>query len=72
MHNTGIYSWQYLRELGDEKLHNMVKYVRSLKRAGKSRHPLRSKARRPRRGGNEEGGAVERAVDSASAHETLI
>lgn len=38
-HETGIYSWQYLKELGDRFYTNWSEYLHQLKEAGKSRDP---------------------------------
>jgi len=43
LHETGIYSWEYLYHLGKNKTHLMRQYVRNLKQQGKSRDP-RAKA----------------------------
>lgn len=39
LHETGIYSWDYLRYLGDNKIRLMKEYIRALREAGKSRDP---------------------------------
>lgn len=36
-HNTGVYSWDLLRELGDEYDANWAEYVQRLEQAGASR-----------------------------------
>ncbi len=38
-HDTGIYSWEYLRELGARQETNWKSYVARLEQAGKSRDP---------------------------------
>ena len=38
-HDTGIYSWQYLRELGHNFESNWSEYLADLEKAGKSREP---------------------------------
>ena len=38
-HNTGIYSWSYLKELGDQQAEYWDKYLRLLNEAGLSRDP---------------------------------
>lgn len=38
-HDTGIYSWQYLKELGDNYDSNWDDYLNRLEEAGKSREP---------------------------------
>ena len=38
-HDSGIYSWQYLRELGDHQPDYWAKYLSELEAAGKSREP---------------------------------
>jgi DUF971 family protein len=42
LHETGIYSWQYLYWLGENKFAIIRKYLTELKAAGKSRDPRRS------------------------------
>jgi Uncharacterized protein conserved in bacteria len=45
MHNTGIYSWDYLYELGEYKIRNIRAYLLALQLANKSRNPkLRKKS----------------------------
>jgi DUF971 family protein len=39
-HDTGIYSWQYLKELGDNQESNWQDYLNQLKEAGKTRDAL--------------------------------
>jgi DUF971 family protein len=39
MHDTGIYSWEYLNELGREQDHRWQKYLASLAERGLSREP---------------------------------
>ena len=39
-HDTGIYSWQYLKELGDNQESNWQDYLNRLKEAGKTRDAL--------------------------------
>ena len=38
-HNTGIYSWDYLYELGDEQEELWQRYLERLAKAGASRDP---------------------------------
>jgi len=38
-HDSGIYSWTYLRELGDNFDSNWADYLHQLEKAGKSREP---------------------------------
>jgi len=38
-HDSGIYSWAYLRELGSNFESNWAQYLSSLEQAGKSREP---------------------------------
>jgi DUF971 family protein len=38
-HDTGIYSWDYLYELGDRHAANWKSYLARLEQAGKSREP---------------------------------
>ena len=38
-HDTGIYSWEYLRELGAKRESNWKSYLARLAQAGKSREP---------------------------------
>ena len=38
-HDSGIYSWSYLRELGDNQPQNWADYLERLEKAGKSREP---------------------------------
>jgi DUF971 family protein len=42
-HDTGIYSWTYLRELGDEQEMRWQRYLAALDGAGLSRQPKRGK-----------------------------
>jgi DUF971 family protein len=37
MHNTGIFSWEFLRELGESKVDEWAAYESELKEAGKKR-----------------------------------
>ncbi|KAM9947982.1 hypothetical protein ACTFIT_001323 [Dictyostelium discoideum] len=39
LHDTGIYSWQYLFQLGQTKYSRMKQYLKDLKKYGKSRDP---------------------------------
>lgn len=39
-HNTGIYSWEYLYQLGQNHEHNWQEYLAELKRAGHQRKEL--------------------------------
>jgi DUF971 family protein len=43
LHETGIYSWNYLYELGVNKYAVMRKYIKELKKRGKSRDPRANK-----------------------------
>ena len=49
LHDTGIYSWEYLHFLGRHKISLMREYVRALRRAGLSRDPKfrRSRHKQP-------------------------
>ena len=46
LHSSGIYTWPYLRELGQHKLSRMRGYIRALRERGLSRDPPRLRARR--------------------------
>lgn len=48
LHDTGIYSWDYLHHLGSHKYPLMKQYLRRLQAAGKSREPA-TRTRRPSR-----------------------
>jgi DUF971 family protein len=39
LHDTGLYTWAYLRELGDRRDELMQAYIANLKRAGLTREP---------------------------------
>lgn len=39
LHDTGIYTWTYLRELGEQQNDIMARYVTALEAAGLSRDP---------------------------------
>jgi DUF971 family protein len=41
MHDTGIYSWRYLYQLGEEQEQRWAQYLAALKKAGMSREPKR-------------------------------
>jgi DUF971 family protein len=41
MHDTGIYSWRYLYQLGEEQPRRWPDYLAALKQAGLSREPRR-------------------------------
>jgi DUF971 family protein len=43
LHDTGIYSWSYLYELGIEQERRWQEYLVALERAGQSRHPKRGR-----------------------------
>src|SRR5271170_3147977 len=43
LHDTGIYSWSYLYELGIEQEKRWADYLAALERAGASREPKRGK-----------------------------
>jgi DUF971 family protein len=42
MHDTGIYSWRYLYQLGEEQERRWADYLAALEKAGLSREPRRS------------------------------
>ena len=39
MHDTGIYSWQYLRQIGEEQAERWAAYLAGLEQQGLSRDP---------------------------------
>jgi DUF971 family protein len=41
LHDTGIYSWRYLYELGEEQPRRWADYLSALKKAGLAREPKR-------------------------------
>ena len=41
MHDTGIYSWRYLYQLGEEQPRRWPQYLAALEKAGLSREPRR-------------------------------
>jgi DUF971 family protein len=41
LHDTGIYSWQYLYELGEQQEHRWAAYLAALEQKGLSREPPR-------------------------------
>jgi len=41
LHDTGIYSWEYLHELGRERQQRWLAYLEALKAGGLSREPER-------------------------------
>ncbi|HEX6842897.1 MAG TPA: DUF971 domain-containing protein [Stellaceae bacterium] len=41
LHDTGIYSWRYLYQLGEEQAQRWAQYLAALKSAGLSREPRR-------------------------------
>jgi DUF971 family protein len=41
LHDTGIYSWKYLRQMGEEQEQRWAAYLAALEKAGKSRDPRR-------------------------------
>ena len=41
MHDTGIYSWRYLYQLGEEQKQRWAQYLAALEKAGLSREPKR-------------------------------
>src|SRR6185312_10721475 len=43
LHDTGIFSWSYLYELGIEQERRWQEYLAALERAGQSRHPKRGR-----------------------------
>lgn len=45
MHDTGIFSWQYLRELGENQERIWGEYLASLEARGLSREPAGARAR---------------------------
>eukprot|EP01098_Paradermamoeba_levis_P012463 TRINITY_DN5460_c0_g1_i1.p1 TRINITY_DN5460_c0_g1~~TRINITY_DN5460_c0_g1_i1.p1 ORF type:complete len:192 (+),score=51.66 TRINITY_DN5460_c0_g1_i1:30-578(+) len=46
-HDTGIYSWDYLHFLGQNKIKKIREYLKELKEAGKSRNPKTKPAPKP-------------------------
>ncbi|KAL4852988.1 hypothetical protein ACK3TF_005962 [Chlorella vulgaris] len=44
LHSSGIYTWQYLHDLGTQKLSRMRRYLSVLKQRGLSRSPKRRSA----------------------------
>jgi DUF971 family protein len=42
LHDSGIYSWKHLYELGEHKIANIRSYITALRTAGLSRDPRRS------------------------------
>eukprot|EP00271_Cylindrocystis_brebissonii_P002893 TRINITY_DN13650_c0_g1_i1.p1 TRINITY_DN13650_c0_g1~~TRINITY_DN13650_c0_g1_i1.p1 ORF type:complete len:159 (-),score=11.37 TRINITY_DN13650_c0_g1_i1:561-1037(-) len=44
LHDTGIFTWPHLYDLGEHKLRHMREYIRRLRAAGLSREPRRAKA----------------------------
>ncbi|MBI2960395.1 MAG: DUF971 domain-containing protein [Betaproteobacteria bacterium] len=47
-HSTGIYSWDYLYELGEQYVSLWAQYLSRLKQAGASRDPLAEAPSRPK------------------------
>jgi DUF971 family protein len=45
MHDTGIFSWQYLRELGENQERIWGEYLANLEARGLSREPAGARAR---------------------------
>jgi DUF971 family protein len=43
LHDTGIFSWRYLYELGQEQEERWRRYLEALERAGLSREPARGR-----------------------------
>jgi DUF971 family protein len=43
LHDTGIFSWRYLRELGEEQERRWAEYLAALEKAGQTREPPRRK-----------------------------
>ncbi|KAH9544452.1 hypothetical protein CY35_13G120700, partial [Sphagnum magellanicum] len=43
LHNTGIYTWNFLHSLGELKFHRMRQYLQALKHQGLGRDPPRKK-----------------------------
>jgi DUF971 family protein len=41
LHDTGLFSWKYLRQLGEEQEKRWADYLEALSKAGKSREPGR-------------------------------
>jgi DUF971 family protein len=39
LHGTGIYTWPYLHQLCEEKVHRMRQYIAALRQRGLSRDP---------------------------------
>jgi len=50
LHSSGLYTYDYLRQLGEKKLDMMKRYIRELRAAGLSRDPLKNITRKERRG----------------------
>lgn len=48
MHESGIYSWDYLKYLGVNKFSIMKRYILNLRKAGKHRDPRINNAARPK------------------------
>ena len=47
-HNTGIYSWDYLYDLGEQYVTLWDRYLRRMEEAGASREPLSGTPERPK------------------------
>ena len=48
LHSSGLYTYEYLRQLGEDKFGMMRRYIRQLRAAGLSRDPLKNSTRRDR------------------------
>lgn len=55
LHSSGIYSWQYLHELGTQKCSRMRRYLTILKDRGLSRDPPRARQRQRGQQGHQQG-----------------
>jgi DUF971 family protein len=45
LHNTGLYTWDYLQELGQHKYSRAKQYIQRLREQGLSRDPRQRKPR---------------------------
>eukprot|EP00878_Enallax_costatus_P005506 GHUV01005778.1.p1 GENE.GHUV01005778.1~~GHUV01005778.1.p1 ORF type:complete len:158 (+),score=40.57 GHUV01005778.1:128-601(+) len=45
LHNTGLYTWDYLHDLGTNRFNKAKQYIRALRQQGLSRDPRQSKPR---------------------------
>jgi DUF971 family protein len=48
LHSSGLYTYEYLRQLGEDKFGTMRRYIRQLRAAGLSRDPLKNSTRKDR------------------------